>query len=76
MCFPIFLFFVNIVNRRTYAMVVEISRVPVPSINSLKIETFGTARDFELSSLLGWGPPRAFLLSFKYLYSGVLLEKR
>ena len=41
-----------------------------------KIETFGTARDFELSSLLGWGPPRAFLLSFKYLYSGVLFEKR
>ncbi len=47
MCLPMFLSFTKVVSMRTSAMVVEISRSPVPSSSALNASSGGTSRGGE-----------------------------
>ena len=75
-CFPIILSFERIVNNRTNAIVVESSRLPVPSISSLKTDLSGTSIGVDRSVLIGSGPPSTSRRSCKYLYSVLPFSKR
>ena len=67
--FPISLSFVNMVNSRTYAMVVEISLSPDPFKSSSNMVIFGILILGPLVFLSGTNPPSFFRWFNKYCAS-------